>query len=79
MSCMPSKTGKSHPVELQASHLATSLKKNLLLEPTSGHIKEETVTGSSKQGLTKGQSCLTHLTAFYNIVVGMRGEHLPLP
>lgn len=79
MSCMHSKMVKSHPGGQQAGHLAVSLRQSQGLRAPGAHTwAHEGGDSDREQGFTKGQSCLTHLTASCNTIVGTRGGHLPL-
>ncbi|TRZ05889.1 hypothetical protein HGM15179_021218 [Zosterops borbonicus] len=42
----------------------------IILEVITKHVEENKVTGSSQHGFTKGKSCLTNVTAFYDGMAG---------
>lgn len=40
----------------------------------SRHVRKKKVTGNSQHGFTKGESCLTHLIAFHDKLIGLADE-----
>jgi len=46
----------------------------LILEVIIKHVEEKKVIRSSQHGFTKGKSCLTNLTAFYDDMTGWVDE-----
>lgn len=65
-------------IEDQGEDNLTSLSRKVIqqinLETISKHVKDENVMGSIQHGFTKEKSCLTNLTAYYEMTSLVDGE-----
>lgn len=62
---------KDRPVSLTS--IPGKVVEQLILGTITRHMKDK-VTGNGQHGFTKGKSCLTNLTTFYDEMTGLVGE-----
>lgn len=73
-----SKKGKEDPGNNLTS-IPGKVVEQVILEVITRHVEEKKVTRSSQHGFTKGKSCLTSQTAFYDGMAGwVNGERCML-